>query len=152
MNSNDLLYLISIDSLFNSLLFVLIYNINLSKKDKISYYNTFLISIRVRYLYFFSLLIISQILNILFNRNIDISILACPIFTYMFYRQSYIHNIINSIFNTINFHIQKIICYILYVVLLFLSKTILIEECNIKLKEIEEFYNKSGFIKLFDFF
>ena len=115
MNSNDLLYLISIDSLFNSLLFILIYNINLSKKDKIAYYQTFLLSIRVRYLYFCCLLIISQILSILFNRNIDISLLACPIFTYLFYKQSYVHNIINLIFNTINFHIQKVICYILYV-------------------------------------
>ena len=43
MNSNNLLYLISIDSFFNGILFLLIFNIKLSKKDKIEYYNNFLL-------------------------------------------------------------------------------------------------------------
>ena len=55
MNSNNLLYLISIDSFFNGILFLLIFNIKLSKKDKIEYYNNFILSIKIRYLYFFIL-------------------------------------------------------------------------------------------------
>jgi len=151
MTSVDFLYLISIDSLFNGLLFILIYNINLSKKDKISYYQTFIISAKVRYLYFISLYIINNVINILVNANIDIGLLACPLFTYMWYNKTYINRYVNILFGEINLRIQKMICYILYIVLLFLSKTILIEECNIKLKEIEDFYSKSGFNKLFDF-
>ena len=151
MTSVDFLYLISIDSLFNGLLFILIYNINLSKKDKISYYQTFIISAKVRYLYFISLYIINNLINILVNDNIDIGLLACPLFTYMCYNRTYINRYVNILFGEINLRIQKMICYILYIVLLFLSKTILIEECNIKLKEIEDFYSKSGFNKLFDF-
>jgi len=151
MTSVDFLYLISIDSLFNGLLFILIYNINLSKKDKISYYQTFIISAKVRYLYFISLYIINNVINILVNANIDIGLLACPLFTYMWYNKTYINRYVNILFGEINLRIQKMICYILYIVLLFLSKTILIEECNIKLKEIEDFYSKSGFNKLFEF-
>jgi hypothetical protein len=151
MSSLDFLYLISIDSLFNSLLFILIYNINLSKKDKISYYQTFIISAKVRYLYFLSLFAINLVLNLLFYRSINISLLACPLFTYICYNKTYINRYVNILFTEINFRFQKLICYILYIVLLFLSKTILIEECTIKLSEIEEFYNKSGYNKLFDF-
>lgn len=151
MTSADILYLISIDSLFNSLLFILIYNINLSKKDKISYYNTFIISAKIRYLYFFVLYLVSIIINLLFYRNIDISLLACPVFTYLFYHKTYLNRYVNLLFSEINYRFQKLICYILYIVLIFLSKTILIEECTIKLTEIEEFYIKSGYNKLFDF-
>lgn len=151
MSSLDFLYLISIDSLFNSLLFILIYNINLSKKDKISYYQTFIISAKVRYLYFLSLFAINLVLNLLFYRSINISLLACPLFTYICYNKTYINRYVNILFTEINLRFQKLICYILYIVLLFLSKTILIEECTIKLSEIEEFYNKSGYNKLFDF-
>ena len=151
MSSLDFLYLISIDSLFNSLLFILIYNINLSKKDKISYYQTFIISAKVRYLYFLSLFAINLVLNLLFYRSINISLLACPLFTYICYNKTYINRYVNILFTEINFRFQKLVCYILYIVLLFLSKTILIEECTIKLIEIEEFYNKSGYNKLFDF-
>jgi hypothetical protein len=151
MTSLDFVYLISIDSLFNSLLFILIYNINLSKKDKISYYQTFILSAKVRYLYFVSLFAINFVLNLLFYRNIDISLLACPLFTYICYNKTYINRYVNILFTEINLRFQKLICYILYIVLLFLSKTILIEECTIKLTEIEEFYSKSGYNKLFDF-
>ena len=151
MTSNDFLYLISIDSLFNGLLFILIYNINLSKKDKISYYQTFIISAKVRYLYFIALYAINTLINILLHNTVDISLLACPLFTYICYNKSYINRYVNILFSEINLRFQKLICYILYIVLLFLSKTILIEECNIKRIEIEEFYSKAGFNKLFDF-
>jgi hypothetical protein len=151
MTSIDLLYLISIDSLFNSLLFILIYNINLSKKDKILYYQTFIISAKVRYLYFITLFVINRIINVLFYNTIDISILACPLFTYICYHKTYINRYVNILFSEISLRFQKLICYILYIVLLFLSKTILIEECNIKLIEIEEFYSKAGYTRLFDF-
>jgi hypothetical protein len=151
MSSVDFLYLISIDSLFNSLLFILIYNINLSKKDKIAYYQTFIISFKIRYLYFFALFFVSKTINLLINNTIDISLLACPLFTYICYHKTYLNRYVNILFIEINVRFQKLICYLLYIVLLFLSKTILIEECNIKLSEIELFYNKSGYNKLFDF-
>jgi hypothetical protein len=149
--SLDPLYLLSIDSLFNGLLFILIYNINLSKKDKISYYQSFIISTKIRYMYFACLYFFGYTINILLNRPIDVGILACPLFTYLFYNRTYLNRYFDFISKFFYRNTQKMICYLLYIVLRFLSKTILVEECTIKLKEIEEFYSKSGCSKLYDF-
>jgi hypothetical protein len=136
MNSNSLLYLISIDSFFNGILFLLIYNIKLSKKDKIEYYNSFLLSIKIRYLYFFILWIFSIFLSILFYTEINISILSVPIFVYLFYNKLYFHKVIDWINKKLKDKIEILVSSTLYGIIQFLCKTILSEETNIKQIEI----------------
>lgn len=151
MNSNSLLYLISIDSFFNGILFLLIYNIKLSKKDKIEYYNSFLLSIKIRYLYFFILWIFSMFLSILFYTEINISILAVPVFVYLFYNKLYFHKVIDWINKKLNDKIEIAVSSTLYRIIQFLCKTILSEETNIKKIEIINFYKKVGIQKLMEF-
>mgnify|MGYP003331572591 CR=1 FL=1 len=149
--SNQLLYLISIDSFFNGLLFILIYNIKLSKKDKIEYYNNFILSIKIRYLYFLILWIISLLLSILFYTQIDISLMAIPIFVYLFYKKLYFHRVVDWINRKLQDKIEFIVSSTLYGIIQFLCKTILSEETNIKQVEIMNFYKKVGIQKLMEF-
>jgi hypothetical protein len=151
MNSNSLLYLISIDSFFNGILFLLIFNIKLSKKDKIEYYNSFLLSIKIRYLYFFILWIFSIFLSALFYCEIDISILSIPIFVYLFYNKLYFHRVIDWINKRLKDKIEFCVSSTLYGIIQFLCKTILSEETNIKQIEIMNFYKKVGIQKLMEF-
>lgn len=151
MNSNNLLYLISIDSFFNGILFLLIFNIKLSKKDKIEYYNNFLLSIKIRYLYFCILWLGSMFLSGLFYKEIDVSILAIPIFVFLFYKKLYFHKIVDWINRRLRDKIEFIVSATLYGIIQFLCKTILSEETNIKQLEIMNFYKKVGIQKLMEF-
>jgi len=151
MNSNNLLYLISIDSFFNGILFLLIFNIKLSKKDKIEYYNSFLLSIKIRYLYFSILWIFSIFLSVLFYKEINISILSIPIFVYLFYNKLYFHKVIDWINRKLQDKIEILVSSTLYGIIQFLCKTILSEETNIKQIEIINFYKKVGIQKLMEF-
>jgi len=148
---NLFLYLLSIDSFFNGILFLLIYNIKLSKKDKIEYYNSFILSIRIRYLYFTILTIFNLLINTLFYRQIDISLLACPLFVYLFYRKFYFQRVVEWINRKTQDKIQTIITWCLYNIIQFLCKTVLSEESNIRKNEITLFYQKVGYIKLIEF-
>lgn len=150
-SSNQLFYLISIDSFFNGILFMLIYNIKLSKKDKIEYYNTFILSAKIRYLYFLLLWIFSLFINTLFFRMIDMSILACPLFVYFFYKKLYFHRVVEWINRKTQDRIQHVISWCLYNIIQFLCKTVLSEETNIKMTEIRAFYQKVGYSKLIEF-
>ena len=58
-----LLKSIAIDSFFNGLLFILIYNFKLSKRDKVEYYRSFILSTGVRYLYFLILSVVNLLLS-----------------------------------------------------------------------------------------
>ena len=151
MNSNNLLYLITIDSFFNGILFLLIFNIKLSKKDKIEYYSNFILSIKIRYLYFVILWLVSLLLSILFYTNIDISILSVPIFVYLFYKKLYFHKVVDWINRILQDKIEYIVSFTLYKIIQFLCKTILSEETNIKQLEIMNFYKKFGIQKLMEF-
>ena len=151
MNSNSLLYLLSIDSFFNGILFLLIFNIKLSKKDKIEYYNSFLLSVNIRYLYFFILWILSIFLKVLFHCEIDISILSVPVFVYLFYKKLYFHKVIDWFNKKMNDKIEILVSSTLYGIIQFLCKTILSEETNIKQIEIINFYKKVGINKLLEF-
>jgi hypothetical protein len=151
MNSNNLLYIISIDSFFNGILFLLIFNIKLSKKDKIEYYNSFLLSIKIRYLYFFILWIFSIFISCLFYCEIDISILSIPIFVYLFYNKLYFHKVVNWINKKLEDKIEFCVSFTLYNIIQFLCKTVLSEETNIKQIEIMIFYKKVGLQKLLEF-
>lgn len=151
MNSNNLLYLISIDSFFNGILFLLIFNIKLSKKDKIEYYNNFILSVKIRYLYFFILWLVSLLLSILFYAQIDISLLAIPVFVYLFYKKLYFHRVVDWINRKLQDKIEFIVSATLYGIVQFLCKTILSEETNIKQIEIMIFYKKVGIQKLLEF-
>jgi len=151
MNSNNLLYLISIDSFFNGILFLLIFNIKLSKKDKIEYYNSFLLSIKIRYLYFFILWIFSIFISCLFYCEIDISILSIPVCVYLFYNKLYFHKVVNWINKKLEDKIEFCVSFTLYNIIQFLCKTVLSEETNIKQIEIMIFYKKVGLQKLMEF-
>lgn len=151
MNSNNLLYIFSIDSFFNGLLFLLIYNIKLSKKDKIEYYNNFLLSISVRYLYFFLLYFFSIFIKLTLFTTFDFSFLACPIFIYYFYKKSIFNRIVDTIYKKTNGIIQDWISLSIYHIIQFLCKTVLIEESNIKTYEIALFYQKMGSGKFIEF-
>ena len=151
MNSNNLLYLISIDSFFNGILFLLIFNIKLSKKDKIEYYNNFLLSIKIRYLYFCILWLGSMFLSALLYKEIDVSILAIPIFVFLFYKKLYFHKIVDWMNRRLQDKIEYIVSATLYGIIQFLCKTILSEETNIKQLEIMNFYKKVGIQKLMEF-
>jgi hypothetical protein len=151
MNSNNLLYIFSIDSFFNGLLFLLIYNIKLSKKDKIEYYNNFLLSISVRYLYFFLLYFFSIFVKLTLFTTFDFSFLACPVFIYLFYKKSIFNRFVDIIYKKTNGIIQDWISLSIYHIIQFLCKTVLIEESNIKNHEISLFYNKMGSAKFLEF-
>jgi len=151
MNSNNLLYIFSIDSFFNGLLFLLIYNIKLSKKDKIEYYNNFLISITVRYLYFFLLYFFSLFIKLILFTTFDFSFLACPIFVCLFYKKSLFQKFVDWLYKKTNGIIQDWISLSIYHIIQFLCKTVLIEESNIKTHEISLFYQKMGSAKFIEF-
>lgn len=151
MNSNNLLYIFSIDSFFNGLLFLLIYNIKLSKKDKIEYYNNFLLSISVRYLYFVLLYFFSVLIKLTLFTTFDFSFLACPIFIYLFYKKSLFNRFAEWLYKKTNGIIQDWISLSIYHIIQFLCKTVLIEESNIKTHEIALFYQKMGSGKFLEF-
>jgi hypothetical protein len=151
MNSNNLLYLITIDSFFNGILFLLIFNIKLSKKDKIEYYNNFILSIKIRYLYFSILWMVSLLLSVLLYKDIDISLLSVPIFVYLFYKKLYFHKVVDWINRILQDKIEFVVSLTLYKIIQFLCKTILSEETNIKQIEIMNFYKKFGIQKLMEF-
>lgn len=151
MTSNNILNLISIDSFFNGILFLLIFNIKLSKKDKIEYYNNFILSVSIRYLYFIILWISSLVLSFLFYTDLDISILSVPIFVYLFYRKLYFHRIVNWLEKQTNEKMEFLVSVSLYNIIQFLCKTILTEETNVKQIEIINFYKRVGIQKLVEF-
>jgi hypothetical protein len=151
MTSNSIFNLISIDSFFNGILFLLIFNIKLCKKDKIEYYNNFILSASIRYLYFIILWASSLFLSFLFYTEIDISILAIPIFVYLFYRKLYFNKIIDWLQKQTNEKVEYVVSILFYNIIQFLCKTILTEETNIKQIEITHFYKRVGIRKLIEF-
>ena len=151
MNSNNLLYLITIDSFFNGILFLLIFNIKLSKKDKIEYYNNFILSIKIRYLYFSIVWMVSLLISVLLYKTIDISLLSVPIFVYLFYKKLYFRRVVDWINRILQDKIEFVVSLTLYKIIQFLCKTILSEETNIKQIEIMNFYKKFGIQKLMEF-
>lgn len=150
--SESIFHIISIDSFFNSILFLFIYNMQSTKADKLSYYYTFIHSMNIRYLYFFLLWVISFILGTLLDKNIDISILACPIFVYLFYNKLYFHRVVDWIYKKCQLKIQYTLCYVLYQIIQFLSTTILLEPSNIRENEIMEFYSQMKSDQINEFF
>jgi hypothetical protein len=151
MTSNSIFNLISIDSFFNGILFLLIFNIKLCKKDKIEYYNNFILSVSIRYLYFIILWSSSLFLQFLFYKEIDISILAIPVFVYLFYRKLYFNKIIDWLQKQTNEKVEYAVSILFYNIIQFLCKTILTEETNIKQIEITHFYKRVGIRKLIEF-
>jgi len=151
MTSNSIFNLISIDSFFNGILFLLIFNIKLCKKDKIEYYNNFILSVTIRYLYFIILWGSSLFLSFLFYTEIDISILSIPIFVYVFYRKLYFNKIIEWLEKQTNEKVEIMVSLLFYNIIQFLCKTILTEETNIKQIEIMHFYKRVGIRKLVEF-
>jgi hypothetical protein len=151
ISTNNLLHIISIDSFFNGLLFLLIFNIKLSKQDRIEYYNTFILSIKIRYLYFGLVWITSLLLSIMFFNEINISSTAIPIFIYLFYNLYYFQHIVDWIYKKCHLKIQEYITFGVYHIIQFLCRTILIEESNIKQAELAIFYNRFGFTRLNEF-
>lgn len=150
-NSNNLLYLISIDSFFNGLLFLLIFNIKLSKKDKIEYYGSMIISSKERYIYFVMIWLISITLSLLFFTQINISILIMPILVYYIRHNNYFKSIVRNVDRIIGKYTQKILSSVIYFIIQFLSKTILCEVSNVREEEIVEFYKRVGYSKLIEF-
>lgn len=151
MTSNSIFNLISIDSFFNGILFLLIFNIKLCKKDKIEYYNNFILGVSIRYLYFIILWASSLFLSFLFYTEIDISILAIPIFVYLFYRKLYFNKIIDWLQKQTHEKVEYGVSILFYNIIQFLCKTILTEETNIKQIEITHFYKRVGIRKLIEF-
>jgi hypothetical protein len=151
MTSNNIFTLISIDSFFNGILFLLIFNIKLCKKDKIEYYNNFILSVSIRYLYFIILWASSVFLSFLFYTEIDISILSIPLFVYLFYRKLYFNKIIDWLEKQTHEKVEHMVSILFYNIIQFLCKTILTEETNIKQIEITHFYKRVGIRKLIEF-
>jgi hypothetical protein len=151
INTNNLLNIIAIDSFFNGLLFLLIFNIKLSKQDRIEYYNTFILSVKIRYLYFGLVWISSLVLSFMFFHEINISFSAIPIFIYLFYNLSYFQRIVDWIYKNCHLKIQEYITFSVFHIIQFLCRTILIEESNIKQTELALFYTRFGFSRLNEF-
>jgi hypothetical protein len=93
----------------------------------------------------------SVFLSALLYKDIDVSILAIPIFVFLFYKKLYFHKVVDWINRKLQDKIEFIVSATLYGIIQFLCKTILSEETNIKQLEIMNFYKKVGIQKLMEF-
>ena len=142
---------IGVDSFFNGILFILIYNIKLSKKDKIEYYRSFILGTGVRYLYFLILTLISAILSCLLYVETDLTFFACPLFIYYFYNKLYYKRVVDIIYSKCRRTITDIVSGAIYNIIQFLCKTVLTEECSVRKEDIADFYERFGSKKLSQF-
>lgn len=146
-----LLKSIGVDSFFNGILFILIYNIKLSKKDKIEYYRSFILGTGVRYLYLLTLSVLCAVLSCILFVETDLTFFACPLFIYYFYNKLYYKRVVDIIYSKCRRTITNIVSGVIYNILQFLCKTVLTEECSVRQQDVADFYERVGYKKLSQF-
>jgi hypothetical protein len=142
---------ISIDSFYNAILFIIVYSINLSKCDKINFYQSLILSTQIRYLYILTIYLLNILINELFIINLDMSILVNPLITYLVYNKTRFRYFYSRVSEICVRRLKQVLCYLIYNILNFLIKIILEKDSKITLLEVEELCNKLQYEILLDF-